>query len=132
MRVLIAEDDFVARQVLKEQLSVYGECDIVVDGSEAIDAFRIALDDRHPYDLICMDIMMPTVDGREAVERIRSIERERGISNANESKIVMITALGDPKTVVDAFYKFGATAYIVKPVDNEKLREEIRNLGLIP
>ena len=44
-------------------LSKYGECDITVDGMEAVDAFMMALEDKEPYDLICLDIMMPVMDG---------------------------------------------------------------------
>ena len=63
MRILIAEDDLVSRKFLFKFLSRYGECDLVVDGLEALDAFLISIkDDRH-YDLICLDIMMPKVDG---------------------------------------------------------------------
>ena len=82
MRVLIVEDDFVARRVLKEILSPYGECDIVVDGEEAVQAFRLAWEDEEPYDLICMDIMMPNVDGHESLKRIRLIEQEMGNKGA--------------------------------------------------
>jgi two-component system chemotaxis response regulator CheY len=43
----------------------------------------------------------------------------------------MTTALGDPKTVVEAFYRGGATAYIVKPIGKQKLLQELRNFNLI-
>ena len=132
MKILIVEDDFVARRTLKEILSPYGECDVVVDGEEAIQAFQLAWDERAPYRLICMDIMMPHVDGQEALKQIREIEREMGVKGADEARVIMISALDDPKTVVDAFYRGGATAYIVKPIQKKKLIEEIRSFGLIP
>jgi two-component system, chemotaxis family, chemotaxis protein CheY len=131
MKILIVEDDFVARRTLKEILSPYGECDVVVDGEEAIQAFQLAWDERAPYRLICMDIMMPHVDGQESLRRIREIEREMGVKGSDEARVIMISALDDPKTVVDAFYRGGATSYIVKPIQQKKLIEEIRSFGLI-
>ena len=48
-KILIAEDDHASRKLYKF-MSQYGECDITVDGSEAIEAFVIALNDNEPYD----------------------------------------------------------------------------------
>ncbi|MEW5948234.1 MAG: response regulator [Thermodesulfobacteriota bacterium] len=131
MRTLIVEDDFIARRILRDILSPYGDCDIAIDGDEAIQAFRLAYEDSKPYDLICMDIMMPDIDGQEALRRIREIEKDAGIRPSEEVKVIMTTALSDPKNVVEAFYKGGATSYIVKPVNKQKFLEEVRNLGLI-
>ena len=78
LRILLAEDDFACRLLLQTFLSRYGECHIAVNGREAVDAFRAALDSGQGYDLICMDIMMPEMDGREAVRQIRAIEEARG------------------------------------------------------
>ena len=44
--ILIVEDDFMVRRVLKDILSQYGDCDIVIDGSEAVQAFRMAWEDK--------------------------------------------------------------------------------------
>ena len=132
MKILIVEDDFVARRMLKEILNPYGDCDVVVDGEEAVQAFRMALADGTPYDLICMDIMMPNVDGNESLKRIRAVEAEHNIRGSAEAKALMISALDDPKTVVRAFYDGGATAYIIKPIQKEKVLAEIRSFGLIP
>ncbi len=131
MKILIVEDDFVARRTLKEILGAYGECDVVVDGEEALQAFQMAWEERRPYDLICMDIMMPNLDGNAALTRIREMEKEMGIRGGQEVKVIMVSALDDPKTVVRAFYQGGATSYIVKPIRKEKLIEEIRSFGLI-
>lgn len=131
MRTLIVEDDFIARRLIKEILSSFGECDIAIDGEEAVQAFRLALDDRKPYDLITMDIMMPNMDGQMALKKIREIEKERGIEGTREVKVIMTTALDDPKTVVEAYYRGGATSYLVKPVTRQKLMEEIREMRLL-
>ena len=67
MKILLAEDDFVTRKFMVNFLSKYGECDVTVDGMEAVDAFMMALEDDEPYDLICLDIMMPVMDGYQAL-----------------------------------------------------------------
>ena len=63
MKILIAEDDRVSRTFMEKFMSAYGQCDIAVDGMEAIDLFMEALKRKEPYDLACLDIMMPKVDG---------------------------------------------------------------------
>ncbi len=131
MRILIVEDDFICRTLLEEFLAPYGDSDIAVDGREAIQAFKLAWEEKSPYDLICMDIMMPNINGLQALETIREIETEMGIPEPQRAKAIVTSALEDPKTVVKAMYKGGSDAYIVKPVRKGQLLEEVRNLGLI-
>ena len=70
LRMLLVEDDFASRLLLQIFLSRHGECHVAVNGREAVEAFRYASERGQPYDLICMDIMMPEMDGREAVRQI--------------------------------------------------------------
>ncbi len=131
MRTLIVEDDFISPKILQKYLSTYGECHIAVNGQEAIEAFKRAWEESNPYDLICMDIMMPELDGQDALRQIRQSEKDRGIKSVNETKVIMTSALDDPKDVVEAFYKGGASSYIVKPIDRDQFFKELKNLGLI-
>ena len=131
MRILIVEDDFTSRKLLQKLLSQYGECDIAVNGEEAIEAFKIALEEDSPYSLICMDIMMPVLDGQEALQRIREIERERKLNYDQEVKAIMISALSDLQNVNEAFSKGWADSYITKPIDTNKVVQEIKDIGLI-
>ena len=52
MKTLIVEDDFTSRLLLQTFLSRYGECHLAVNGKEAVEAFRMALDNGSPYNLI--------------------------------------------------------------------------------
>jgi two-component system chemotaxis response regulator CheY len=131
MRILIVEDEFTSRKLLTALLSDFGECDTASDGVECVDAFRKALDEGRPYDLVCMDIMMPNKDGHQALKDIRAMEQSAGVAAADEAKVIMITALNDPKTVVRAYYKGGAAAYLPKPIEVESLYAILRNLALI-
>jgi two-component system, chemotaxis family, chemotaxis protein CheY len=131
MKVLIVEDDFTSRKLLQSILSGYGTCDIAIDGVEAVDAFVTSRNEGTPYDLICMDIMMPKMDGHEALARIKEIEKENAVSHDKEVKVIVTTALGDPKNVFQALYKEGAVTYLVKPITKQRLLNEIRSLGLM-
>ena len=130
MKTLIVEDDFVSRRILKDILSPMGDCDVAIDGSEAIQAFRLAWEDKTPYELICMDIMMPKMDGQEALFKIRELEKTQGVRSRDEVKVIMILALDSPKTVFASYYRGGATSYLVKPITRDAVLGEIYNLGL--
>ncbi len=130
MRILIVEDDFVSRRLLHAILSPYGICDIAVNGREAVDAFKLAWDEKAPYDLICLDIMMPGMDGHEVLQKIRIIEEEKGIYGKAGVKIIMTTALSDPRIIMKAF-KEQCEAYLVKPIEKQKLLDAVKGLGLI-
>ena len=130
MRIVIAEDDFASRKVILKFLSEYGECDVTVDGMEAIDAFMMALEDGDPYDLICLDVMMPIMDGYQALKNIRDIEREHNIPEEEMVKIIMTTALNEQKNVKKAF-DLGCTVYCAKPIDMDKLKNTLEMIGLV-
>lgn len=130
MRILIAEDDMISRKFLSKFLSKYGECDIVVDGMEALDAYLISVKENSPYDVICLDIMMPKVDGVKVLKAIRDFEKQRGIATDRKVKIIMITALDDTEYVHKAF-ELGCEAYAAKPIDTDKLIEVMKNLKIV-
>lgn len=130
MRVLIAEDDLVSQKIMQKFFAPYGDCDIAADGREAVEAYKLSWLKKKPFDLICMDIMMPNMDGQQALNEIRVLEKEMDIKDSDRVKVIMTTALDDPKNVFKALYKGGAVSYIVKPVSKDKLLEEVRKLGL--
>ena len=67
MRSLIAEDDSTSRTLLHTLLSQVGGCDAARNGREAVEAFVARLHTNSPYDLVCLDIMMPELDGQAAL-----------------------------------------------------------------
>ena len=130
MKILLAEDDFVTRKFMRNFLEKYGECDVTVDGMEAVDAFMMALEEDEPYDLVCLDIMMPGMDGYQALVGIRNIEKERNIPEEKAVKVIMTTALNEEKNVKMAF-ELGCTIYSGKPIDQAKFEQALKKLGLI-
>ena len=127
MKTLIVEDDFTSRLLLQELLKSYGPSHIAVNGREAVKASR-AVKAGEPYRLICLDIMMPEMDGQQALKEVRRLELAEGIDVADGVKIIMITALFDGKNVMGAF-RGACDGYLVKPIDKQKLFDEIERLG---
>jgi two-component system chemotaxis response regulator CheY len=130
LRALVVEDDFAGRLVLQTFLSRYGECHVAVNGREAVEAFHSALDGGTGYDLVCMDIMMPEMDGEQAVREIRALEEARGIFSQHSAKIVMTTALNSLSEVSRCFHGL-CDAYLVKPIDLARLLEHMQAYGLV-
>jgi two-component system chemotaxis response regulator CheY len=130
MRILIAEDDLASRKYILKILEAYGQCDFTVNGMETLDAFLLALDEKEPYDLICLDIMMPKADGMKVLKTIRQIEKQNEIEDSKRVKIIMTTALNDTETINNS-YDIGCEAFAAKPIDGEKLIKVIKKLGLI-
>jgi len=131
MKTLIVEDDFTTRLLLQELLKGYGPCDVAVNGKEGVDAAQLASEAGKPYDLICLDIMMPEMDRQEALRKIRDNEEARGILSTMGAKVLMTTALGDVKSV-NAAYTSLCDGYLTKPIHQKILVEELRKLKLIP
>jgi two-component system chemotaxis response regulator CheY len=131
MKSLIVEDDPVSSQVLEKMISRYGAFDVVADGRKAIDQFRRAHESNSPYDLILMDIMMPEINGLQSVLTIRGIEESMNSPLTRKVKVIMTTALDDPRTVMKALYESDANSYLVKPIRLQMLVDELRKLKLI-
>jgi two-component system chemotaxis response regulator CheY len=128
MRILIAEDDNTSARYMSGLLARLGECVVAEDGELALTAYCKALQEGRPFQLICLDIMMPRRTGQEVLEEIRRLEQQAGERPGQGVKIIMTTALGDMRSVMSA-YKGGATAYITKPILTERLYETICSLG---
>ena len=130
MKTLIVEDDFTSRLLLQEILSRYGVVHVAVNGKEAIAAARDALDAGARYDLICLDIMMPEMDGYEVLRQIRGYEESRDVPSTKGSKIFMVTAVHGLQSVSQAFQGL-CDSYVLKPVDKAKLLALLEEFGLI-
>ena len=130
MRCLIIEDDIAAQKLLTLLLSDYADCTVAADGQEGMEYFVMALCDENPYDLICLDIMMPHQGGHETLQQIRRIEQGRGIRGLDGAKVIMTTVLHDRMNIMSAFQE-GCGAYLIKPIHRSALLREMEKLGLL-
>ena len=130
MKILIAEDDRLSRTFLEEFMKDYGTCDSAEDGMAVLDYYLDSLKTGEPYDLLCLDIMMPKVDGLKVLKVIRGLEKQHNISVERHLRIIMMTAIADMEYVDQAF-QLGCDAYASKPIDTEKVQEVMQNLNLV-
>jgi len=131
MKCLIVEDDRVSSQVLEKMVSRHGSYDTADNGAMALELFRNVQGSDSPYHLVLMDIMMPAVDGLQSALRIRQMEESLGVNLARRVKIIMTTALDDPRTIMKALYESDADSYLIKPIRLQSLEDEMRALNLI-
>lgn len=130
MRSLIVDDESTNRVLLQTILSQHGKCQVAVNGKEAVNAFRRAADTGLCYDLVCMDISMPEMDGFTAVRQIRALEEARGVLPDAGAKIIMATASGEPKDIFRSVRE-SCNGYLVKPVSVAQVLEQLQRLGLL-
>ncbi len=102
-QVLFLEDEPTIREVLKEYMLMSNYCVTEVgDGDDAITLLK-----NNEYDIAILDIMVPGADGLSVLSYIKD--------NCPQMATIMLTALEDEKTQVDAFNRY-ADDYIIKPV----------------
>jgi len=116
MRILIVEDDQLNMHFLCSVLKPHGECGTAGNGREAVQAYCLAVEESAPFDLIFMDIMMPVMNGLDALERIREFELFNAHRIPRPALAVMATATNDAQEVVRAYCCCSAFDYLVKPI----------------
>lgn len=134
MKILIADDHMVFREILRTILKPYGECVLVEDGAQAVQAFADALNAKDPFKLVMLDIQMPHMDGQEALVQIRQMEKQfygPTLDSKEFAYIIMQTSLDDPTTFMTAFLKGRCNGFINKPVSKEELLEKLKKNKLI-
>ncbi len=130
MRILIVDDDAPNRKLLMDIASRIGECEAAAGGEEALSAFKKAWEEWRPLNLIFLDVLMPGLDGKEVLLKIREIEKEKKISEQHQARIIMVTGVSEKETVVDCL-RNGCNEFLVKPIDIQLVFEKVKKLGLM-
>jgi len=130
-RVLIVDDDVLSRKQLEKYFSPHAACDVRGDGRSAVDAFAQALGEGVPYDIVCIDIVMPGLDGSQTLEMMRAIEDEYGVQEMDRARVIITTEKNDPKSIFQAFFDQHVFAYLVKPIKKQTIETELKKLRLV-
>ena len=111
LRVLVAEDNVVNQEIIKQMLQSLGAiCDVVANGGEAVEAVQ-----RAKYDIVLMDIHMPEMDGLEATKVIRDMPNEI-------SKIPIIAVTADARSGhAERYLEKGLDGHVLKPFSEESI-----------
>lgn len=128
MRVLIVDDSPVENLFLSVFLEDIALTDCVDNGIDAVNLAQLAANRGEPYDLICLDIVMPGMDGHQALRMIREMEEREGVKHA---KVFMITSCDSPDQMIEAIGDGGCDDYIVKPVVSDSLCKLLIKHGLL-
>jgi two-component system response regulator len=131
VEILLVEDnpadvELTLHALRKEKLA--NKIEVVGDGEEALDFLfcRNRFSDRsfdRPPRLVLLDLKLPKVDGMEVLRAVKTDARTRAIP------VVILTASKEERDLING-YHLGVNAYIQKPVDFEKFRDIVRELGL--
>jgi two-component system chemotaxis response regulator CheY len=110
-------------------LAEYGDCTFAENGLNGLELFTQALESDEPFDLVCLDIMMPELDGLEALNQMRQAEQARDIKTADGVKVIMVTTANQQAKTMRAFH-YGCNGYLVKPISKDALVKEMNKLPL--
>jgi DNA-binding NarL/FixJ family response regulator len=115
-RVLIADDDALARAALRAIFDAHDDLELVAEAHDGLQAVEHA-DRLHP-DVVLLDIRMPNLDGLEAARRILA-------SRSNRARVIMLTTFDLDEYVYDAL-KAGASGFLRKDAPPERLLTFVR------
>jgi len=120
MRILVVEDEHDLADAIVRGLRNDGYAtDVAYDGEEALAKVEV-----NDYDLICLDLNLPGVDGLSIARAIRGGEV---VLPGEQPRILMLTARGEASDRIGGLDE-GADDYVVKPFDFDELRARIRAL----
>lgn len=127
MKSLIVDDVEMNRELLAIFLEGKGNVVFAESGEEAIEkASEVVTTDAY-FDLICMDISMPGMDGHEALKKIRGLESSQ---NAKPAIVFMVTGSSSPDDMFNALIDGGCDDYLTKPLMQKTFHELLEKHGL--
>ncbi len=129
MNILIVDDDRTCRLILERLFAPMGRVITATNGLEAVEAFQTAFTAGEPFDLVCLDVMMPVLDGQAALREMRAFEQQNQVDPEKRARIAMMTALSDRASVTCAI-QGGCDAYLLKPLQKSQVLHKLRSIGL--
>lgn len=130
MKCLIVDDEEFVREMMVLHLTDYAEIDTAVDGVEAVGHFARALREGNSYQLVCLDIQMPNMDGQQALKEMRRLEKETP-DLQNKAVIIMTSASNEIADIEEALWQGESSDYLVKPVYPDDLLALLKKYRLV-
>ena len=131
MKCLIVEDNEFMREGLQLFLTGHAKAEMAADGREGVELFCRALDSGSAFDLVLLDVVMPEMDGQQALKLMRQAERDRGRDPKQKAVIIMTTALNSAEHMEQALWDGDCTDYLVKPIVRADLLAMLRRHRLL-
>lgn len=130
MRILLVDDDPVSGRVLEALAGAYGTSELVNSGLAAIRAVvRSMRAEEARFDLLCLDIHMPGVDGHEVLETLREVEEACGVQPGRGLKVLMVSGEQASAHVIRAF-RNQCDGFLNKPVSRDEFHAALEKLQL--
>lgn len=126
MKILIVDDDHISTSLLLSYLEDIGECDTANSGNEALEAVQRAMQNGTPYNFICLDILMPDIDGHETLRTIRELEASTFNVSGKKAKIIMVSTLDDVDTIRNSFKQM-CDGYLTKPIKKNDILHHVED-----
>lgn len=128
MKILIAEDQNISREMLVKMLANIGQIEAFATGLDALKAFEDALDKSAPFQIMISDISMPVMSGLELLKAVRASENKKKIDKQNRIRVLMFTSYADRDTIISC-YRAGCDDYAVKPFNKKVVIDKIKKFG---
>lgn len=130
MRSLVIDDSATVRKLLYQMLTAVGTCVEAADGNIGVETWRQALEDKDPFQLVCLDLIMPEKDGQAVLREIRETEAGLGIALEDRTKVIIITSQASSTNLLKAIH-WKADAFLAKPFTRETLFFKLQELELL-
>lgn len=125
---LVADDDPICGEVVREALQPWGEVIVVADGTAAVLAVEHALAAHRAFDVVLMDIYMPSMDGLGAIHALRACERRAGSRRTR----VLVSSVARPGDHLQHQLGGLVDGYFGKPLDSVALLSQLRKWQILP
>ena len=130
MKIMVIDDVFMNILRLKEAVRAFGEVEGYQNAREGLEALQFAYLTNAPYDLLFLDILMPELSGFEVLDALVKMGADR--PPKERTKVVMVTSRNQEESVRKSI-RSGASGYVIKPFQNERIHAEILRLtGMSP
>ena len=130
MKTLIIDDYELDRVALELILEDHAECTLVEGGKDAVQAFADAWKAKEPFDLICLDLQMPEMDGFEVLTLLRKMEKEMNLDEDEQSTIIVVSGQTDRASKVRCD-ELGCDSFLLKPLNKGSILLRLKLLGLM-